>query len=114
MMGRPVRTREAESVSSDAVRGLLSARAVRASSLDAGWRAGADGSGQAPLRGHWRAGGVVRHAFTHFELELSVALYDGHAAEDLAGGEWWPVSDIEQAGLPTLFAKAARLALASR
>lgn len=29
MMGRPVRTREAESVSSDAVRGLLSAKAVR-------------------------------------------------------------------------------------
>jgi A/G-specific adenine glycosylase len=30
-----------------------------------------------------------------------------------AEGEWWPVARIEEAGLPTLFAKAARLALAS-
>jgi A/G-specific adenine glycosylase len=79
---------------------------------DDGWRAGADGSGEAPLPGQWRAGGVVRHGFTHFDLELGLAIYAGEAFEELVGGEWWPVDAIEEAGLPTLFAKAARLAVA--
>jgi len=29
-------------------------------------------------------------------------------------GEWWPVARIEEAGLPTAFAKAARRGLAWR
>jgi len=81
---------------------------------DDGWRAGADGSGDAPLPGGWRAGGVVRHGFTHFDLELGLAIYAGDAFSGLTEGEWWPVAEIEEAGLPTLFAKAARLALAER
>lgn len=81
---------------------------------DDGWSARADGSGEAPLPGSWRAGGVVRHGFTHFDLELGVAVYAGDRWHDLqAEGEWWPAAKIEEAGLPTLFAKAARLALAS-
>ena len=77
-----------------------------------GWSARGDGSGDAPLRGSWRAGGVVRHGFTHFDLELGLAIYAGDRWSELAGeGEWWPVAEIEEAGLPTLFAKAARLAL---
>jgi A/G-specific adenine glycosylase len=32
----------------------------------------------------------------------------------LPEGEFWPVERIEAAGLPTVFAKAARLALANR
>ena len=44
---------------------------------DDGWSARADGSGDAPLPGSWRAGGVVRHGFTHFDLELGVAIYAG-------------------------------------
>ncbi len=79
---------------------------------DDGWNARADGSGDAPLEGAWRAGGVVRHTFTHFELELGLAIYAGDRFGELAGGEWWPVERIEDAGLPTLFTKAARLALA--
>ena len=79
---------------------------------DDGWNARADGSGEAPLAGAWRAGGVVRHTFTHFELELGLAIYAGERFEALEGGEWWPVERIEEAGLPTLFAKAARLAVA--
>jgi A/G-specific adenine glycosylase len=80
---------------------------------DDGWSARADGSGDAPLPGSWRAGGVVRHGFTHFDLELGLAIYAGDKWRELAGeGEWWPVAAIEAAGLPTLFAKAARLALA--
>jgi A/G-specific adenine glycosylase len=79
---------------------------------DDGWSARADGSGDAPIPGAWRAGGVVRHSFTHFDLELGLAIYAGDQWPALAGGEWWPVAEIEAAGLPTLFAKAARLALA--
>jgi A/G-specific adenine glycosylase len=81
---------------------------------DDGWGARADGSGDAPLPGSWRAGGVVRHGFTHFDLELGLAIYAGDKWRELRGeGEWWPVSAIGEAGLPTLFAKAARLALAA-
>jgi len=80
---------------------------------DDGWSARADGSGEAPLGGSWRAGGVVRHGFTHFDLELGLAIYAGDRWSELGGeGEWWPVAAIDDAGLPTLFAKAARLALA--
>ena len=79
---------------------------------DDGWRAGADGSGDAPVPGQWRAGGVVRHGFTHFDLELGLAIYAGDAFDRLVDGEWWPIAGIEEAGLPTLFAKVARLAIA--
>ena len=82
---------------------------------DDGWRAGADGTGDAPIPGSWRAGGVVRHGFTHFDLELGLAIYAGDAWDALSGeGEWWPLGKIEDAGLPTLFVKAARLAMAGR
>ena len=79
---------------------------------DDGWNAGTNGSGDAPVPGAWRAGGVVVHSFTHFDLELGLAIYAGDEFETLDSGEWWPVAEIEAAGLPTLFAKAARLALA--
>jgi A/G-specific adenine glycosylase len=78
---------------------------------DDGWSARANGSGEAPLPGAWRAGGVVRHTFTHFDLELGLAIYAGGEVGEPQGGEWWPVTEIEAAGLPTLFAKVARLAL---
>jgi A/G-specific adenine glycosylase len=78
---------------------------------DDGWSARGDGSGDAPLPGAWRAGGVVRHGFTHFELELGLAIYAGDRWGEMEGeGEWWPVVAVEEAGLPTVFAKAARLA----
>ena len=69
-----------------------------------GWSAKGDGAGGPegePL-------GLVRHGFTHFDLELSVV----RLAEPEGEGEWWPVDLLHEAGLPTLFAKAARLALA--
>ncbi len=77
---------------------------------DDGWTARSDGAGEAPLPGLWQAGGVVRHSFTHFDLELGVAIYAGSRFDRPGAGEWWPVTGIEAAGLPTLFAKAARLA----
>jgi len=30
------------------------------------------------------------------------------------GGEWWPIERIDAAGLPTVFAKAAALAIGQR
>lgn len=80
-----------------------------------GWNAHGDGQDEAPLDGPWEPGGVVRHSFTHFDLDLQLMLYSGSDWARLAtrDGEWWPLDLLEQAGLPTLFAKAARLALAT-
>lgn len=81
---------------------------------DDGWNARGDGQGEGPLTGPWQKGGVVRHSFTHFDLDLQLMLYSGSDWARLAkqDGEWWPLDLLEQAGLPTLFAKAARLAVA--
>lgn len=66
-----------------------------------------------PAAADWRDAGAVVHVFTHFELRLRVyaARLPARPALD---GEWWPVADLGQAGLPTLFAKAARIALRHR
>ncbi len=81
---------------------------------DDGWTVRADGAGPPPLAGPWQAAGIVRHTFTHFHLSLKLALYRGGdwASLEQAKGEWWPLDRLEEAGLPTVFAKAARLALA--
>lgn len=81
---------------------------------DDGWSARGDGSGVAPLAGAWRAGGLVRHSFTHFHLEMGLAVHAGDEPAPEGDGEWWPLHRIDEAGLPTLFAKAAALALAER
>lgn len=82
---------------------------------DDGWSAGADGAASPPpLAGNWTSAGAVAHVFTHFSLSLQLALYSGEDWDSLPAdsGEWWPLSRLDEAGLPTLFAKAARLALA--
>jgi A/G-specific adenine glycosylase len=79
---------------------------------DDGWHAGADGSGKPPLAGDWRHAGAVRHSFTHFHLTLNLQVHQGTAPMAAGAGQWWPAERIEDAGLPTVFAKAARLALA--
>ena len=87
---------------------------------DDGWSASRNGSDAPPISGQWqRVDDVVPHVFTHFSLSLSLALYRGPqidkvALENLTGGNWWPVEQIAQAGLPTLFAKAARAAIQHR
>lgn len=54
--------------------------------------------------------GVVRHIFTHFALTLAV---DRGGADLAVGeGEWWPVKTLDAAGLPTLYRRAAAVALA--
>lgn len=79
---------------------------------DDGWSAQGDGSGEAPLAGEWRGLGAVRHGFTHAQLTLAVV--GAEVTSDPPGeGQWWPTDRIEEAGLATLFLKAARLALAA-
>ncbi len=81
---------------------------------DDGWNARGDGDAVPPLSANWRNCGTVRHGFTHFSVELTVerAVDPASGSSFSAGaeGRWWPRDDIENAGLPTLFAKAARLA----
>jgi A/G-specific adenine glycosylase len=51
--------------------------------------------------------GTVRHVFTHFSLDLQIVL-----RTDPEGEGWWQSLDsLNQAGLPTLYRKAADLAL---
>lgn len=78
---------------------------------DDDWSAREDGTAEAPVPAVWADCGLVRHTFTHFALELSVLRHEG-GAKPQGEGEWWPVDRLDEAGLPTLFAKAARLVLA--
>jgi len=72
-----------------------------------------------PLPGDWSAvPGRVRHVFTHFALELDVmrlrvdrALSGAAIAKALGPGQWWPIDRLGDAGLPTLFARVAALAI---
>jgi len=60
-----------------------------------------------PVAAGWRTvGEPVLHVFTHFSLALRV--HHAHVEAAPAGeGEWWPIERIGDAGLPTLFARAA-------
>jgi A/G-specific adenine glycosylase len=54
--------------------------------------------------------GTVRHVFTHFSLDLMIA-----PRSEPAGDGWWqPLDRLDDAGLPTLYRRAAELALAVR
>ncbi|MGB7407790.1 MAG: A/G-specific adenine glycosylase [Pontixanthobacter sp.] len=81
---------------------------------DDGWNAKNDGNTPPPVSGNWRDCGVVKHVFTHVALTLKVRRTEACENDITGTGEWWPIADIDAAGLPTLFAKAARLALADR
>jgi A/G-specific adenine glycosylase len=51
--------------------------------------------------------GTVRHVFTHFSLDLAL-----EARKEPVGEGWWqPLDRLDEAGLPTLYRKAAALAL---
>jgi A/G-specific adenine glycosylase len=58
--------------------------------------------------------GTITHVFTHFSLTLEIRrslLKTGCSLE--LDGEWWPKAKLDDAGLPSLFVKAAHLALGS-
>lgn len=62
-----------------------------------------DGEG-APAKAAWQEAGSVEHAFTHFELTMTLLCAD---SPERPTGTWWPIARIGEAGLPTLFAKLA-------
>lgn len=78
---------------------------------DDGWSAQDDGSGEALFSAEWEELGAVQHVFTHARLTLRVARCIEEAAPE-GEGEWWPIARLGEAGLPTLYVKASRLALA--
>ena len=54
--------------------------------------------------------GTVRHVFTHFALDLAIV-----EQEEPVGEGWWqPIEALAEAGLPTLYRRAAELALAAK
>lgn len=108
------------------------------------WAARQDGDQSPPIAGDWDIhSNVVQHSFTHFSLEVDLAIYkdakigingaikndaggDADARPDVEGNAydggdtlvanplWWPLEDIKAAGLPTLFAKAVQWKLKER
>jgi A/G-specific adenine glycosylase len=64
----------------------------------------------APLSAKWTAlPGLVRHGFTHFELELHV--FAGYARAS-GKGVWCPIERLSEMALPTLMKKVANHAIA--
>jgi len=54
--------------------------------------------------------GGIRHVFTHFSLDLTVV----PRGEPVGEGWWHPLERIGEAGLPTLYRRAAELVMAAR
>lgn len=73
------------------------------------WGDVAPGFADAPAQADWRMlDGSVAHGFTHFDLDLALAVAEVEAHQPgTESGEWWPIDRLDTAGLPTVFAKAA-------
>jgi A/G-specific adenine glycosylase len=69
-----------------------------------------------PIAARWEAlADPVEHVFTHFSLSLSVhSARVGQGCVPPGAGEWWPLAAIEEAGLPTLFRRAAQMVMRER
>jgi A/G-specific adenine glycosylase len=70
-----------------------------------GWDGDREPGNAEPAAAEWREAGAVEHMFTHFVLSLKLLCAAASARE--ASGTWWPVERLAEAGLPTVFAKAA-------
>ena len=57
-----------------------------------------------PAASTWHEAGAVDHVFTHFALTMRLQCAE---ADERPEGIWWRVDKIDEAGLPTLFAKLA-------
>jgi A/G-specific adenine glycosylase len=78
-----------------------------------GWTVRSDGGtglAHAPAPGNWRRAGTVRHAFTHFELELEVWLLDP-APKKPSGGWWADCDNLADEALPTVMKKVIDAAI---
>jgi A/G-specific adenine glycosylase len=82
------------------------------------WEAGfpAEPLSHAPLEARFRKlPGIVRHGFTHFELELQVFRAEGVARSKAnGGGEWAPIAELARFALPSVMRKVVDHALADR
>jgi A/G-specific adenine glycosylase len=62
-----------------------------------------------------RLPGLVRHGFTHFELELEVYRAENVARNKVSGaGEWAPIGDLKRYALPSVMRKVIAHAIADR
>ena len=72
------------------------------------WGDAPSGLSDAPAEAAWRVlDTTILHSFTHFQLELALAVGAARAHSAPADGAWWPIAELDSAGLPTVFAKAA-------
>jgi A/G-specific adenine glycosylase len=69
------------------------------------WAEQASAGEGAPAAAQWIDAGTVEHVFTHFSI--SVRLLCAASTERPPDAIWWPAGRIDEAGLPTLFAKLA-------
>ena len=70
-----------------------------------------------PVEAEWGEAGSVDHVFTHFALTMRLLCAEASTRPhgiDLDGGLWWPADRMDEAGLPTLFAKLAERGAAWR
>ena len=72
---------------------------------------GAEAEDAPPAPADWHAAGTVGHVFTHFALALDVRA--ARVARRSIAGDWWPAARIAEAGLPTLYTRAAALGIAA-
>ncbi|KQS49391.1 MULTISPECIES: A/G-specific adenine glycosylase [unclassified Sphingomonas] len=75
------------------------------------WGNVAPGFEDAPAQADWRMlDATVAHGFTHFDLQLTLAVATVEAHQPLVptASEWWPIDKLDTAGLPTVFAKAGK------
>ncbi len=64
------------------------------------------------VEGKARVLGAIRHVFTHFTLTMTIVATAGEpGCNPPPGGEWWRIEDLDSAGLPTVFSKAAAVAI---
>ena len=85
------------------------------------WREGrfveATALGEAPVPARWQVmDGLVRHTFTHFHLELTVARATATTArlgEQVAGAVWCPLDRLTERALPTVMRKVIAHAVRS-
>jgi A/G-specific adenine glycosylase len=60
-----------------------------------------------PAEAAWREAGSVDHVFTHFALTMRLLCAEAGGEAPEGEGEWHPIARLEEAGLPTLFARLA-------
>ncbi|HZG09631.1 MAG TPA: A/G-specific adenine glycosylase [Allosphingosinicella sp.] len=60
-----------------------------------------------PADAAWRDAGSVDHVFTHFALNMRLFCAEAGGEPRGADGIWHPIDQLDQAGLPTLFARLA-------